>query len=109
MAAPGGIHDKSTLSNYLAVRVAHSDLRLDVDFDTSTIHGRLDVTVRVGRDASGEVARTLVLDTKALDIKAVSIAGACVHPGCGCGSAQRRAATSDGTCPPPIACSTHWL
>jgi aminopeptidase N len=72
MSGPGGIHDASTLSNYLDVRVTHYDLDLAVDFEARQLVGRVHCTARLQHAAS-----ELVLDTKALDVRRVLLAGAC--------------------------------
>jgi leukotriene-A4 hydrolase len=61
--------DYHSFANVAEFRVRHLDLDLDVNFDTRRLSGRVDLTVE--RRNAG--ARTLILDTRALTIRSVTL------------------------------------
>ena len=65
-------HDKFTYSNYDQVRITHLDLDLDVKFDQHVLEG----TATLGFKRIGTKTDELILDTRGLTIKAVSLQNA---------------------------------
>jgi leukotriene-A4 hydrolase len=63
--------DASTFSNPDAARITHSDFEIDVNFDTHIMTWWCNHTIKIEKEGAAE----LILDTRDLDITAVSVDG----------------------------------